>query len=123
MLHNAGLAVTLRKLLEQQKLHFVFQPIVDMARSTVLGYEALMRGPAGSALERPDDLLRVAKHCGLASELEIAACKGAIREFSALQLPGKLFLTSVHRSSPRLAKKAAANCCVARWMPGCHPRA
>ncbi|AMO36482.1 EAL domain-containing protein [Thauera humireducens] len=92
MLHNAGLAVTLRKLLEQQKLHFVFQPIVDMARSTVLGYEALMRGPAGSALERPDDLLRVAKHCGLASELEIAACKGAIREFSALQLPGKLFL-------------------------------
>lgn len=100
MLHNAGLAVTLRKLLERQKLHFVFQPIVDIARSTVLGYEALMRGPAGTPLERPDDLLRVAKHCGLACELEIAACKGAIREFAGLQLPGKLFL---NLSAPLIA--------------------
>jgi EAL domain-containing protein (putative c-di-GMP-specific phosphodiesterase class I) len=60
MLYNAGLAVKLRQILDQDKLQFVYQPIVDIPRSTVLGYEALMRGPAGTPLERPDDLLRMA---------------------------------------------------------------
>ncbi|THF62737.1 EAL domain-containing protein [Pseudothauera rhizosphaerae] len=92
MLHNAGLAVRLRQILDRQALHYVFQPIVDIARATILGYEALMRGPAGTPLEMPDDLLRVAKHCGLAMELEVAACTGAMRAFAALHLSGKLFL-------------------------------
>lgn len=92
MLYNAGLAVKLRQILDQDKLQFVYQPIVDIPRSTVLGYEALMRGPAGTPLERPDDLLRMAKACNLGLELEVAACKGAIQAFAGLHLPGKLFL-------------------------------
>jgi hypothetical protein len=31
----------------------VFQPIVDVDASTVIGYEALARGPVGIPLERP----------------------------------------------------------------------
>lgn len=92
MLFNAGLAVKLRQILDQDELQFVFQPIVDIPQSTVLGYEALMRGPAGTPLECPDDLLRMAKACNLGSELEVAACKGAIQAFAGLHLPGKLFL-------------------------------
>ncbi len=92
MLYNAGLTLKLRQILDQDKLRFVFQPIVDIARSTVLGYEALMRGPAGTPLERPDELLRMAKACNLGLELEAAACKGAIRAFAGLHLAGKLFL-------------------------------
>ncbi|MHB8785452.1 MAG: EAL domain-containing protein [Thauera sp.] len=92
MLYNAGLTLKLRQILDQDKLQFVFQPIVDIPRSTILGYEALMRGPAGTPLERPDELLRMAKSCNLGFELEVAACKGAIRAFAALCLPGKLFL-------------------------------
>ncbi|MCB1946343.1 MAG: EAL domain-containing protein, partial [Thauera sp.] len=76
MLYNAGLTLKLRQILDQDKLRFVFQPIVDIARSTVLGYEALMRGPAGTPLERPDELLRMAKACNLGLELEAVACKG-----------------------------------------------
>ncbi len=92
MLHNAGLAVRLRQILDRQALCFVFQPIVDLAQANILGYEALMRGPADSPLHAPDELLRVAKHCGLAMELEVAACTGAMEAFAALRLPGKLFL-------------------------------
>ncbi|MBC9072020.1 EAL domain-containing protein [Thauera sp. CAU 1555] len=92
MLYNARLAAELRQVLEGQGLRFVFQPIVDIGQATILGYEALMRGPAGTALESPDELLRVAKHCGLAMELEVAACLGAMQAFAALHLPGKLFL-------------------------------
>ena len=82
----------LRHVLERRQLAFVFQPIVDLSRSTLFGYEALMRGPAGTPLEKPDDLLRVAKQCGLASTLEVDAAKGAIEAFAALQLQGKLFI-------------------------------
>ena len=92
MLYNTGLAVRLRQMLDSNKLQFVFQPIVDIVHSSVLGYEALMRGPAGTTLERPDDLLRIAKASGLGCELEVAACKGAIQAFAKLHLPGKLFL-------------------------------
>jgi diguanylate cyclase (GGDEF)-like protein len=92
MLYNAGLAAKLRQILDRDKLRFVFQPIVDISRSTVLGYEALMRGPEESVLERPDELLRIAKACGLGCALEAAACKGAIQAFATLHLPGKLFL-------------------------------
>ena len=92
MLHNAGLTLKLRQILDHDKLRFVFQPIVDISQSSVLGYEALMRGPAGTLLERPDELLRMAKACNLGFELEVAACKGAIRAFAGLHLPGKLFL-------------------------------
>jgi diguanylate cyclase (GGDEF)-like protein len=92
MLYNVGLTLKLRQILDQEKLQFVFQPVVDISQATILGYEALMRGPTGTPLERPDDLLRMAKACNLSLELEIAACTGAIRAFAALHLPGKLFL-------------------------------
>ncbi|HNQ75327.1 MAG TPA: EAL domain-containing protein, partial [Pseudothauera hydrothermalis] len=92
MLYNARLAMELRQLLEGQGLRFVFQPIVDIGQVSILGFEALMRGPTGSALESPDELLRVAKHCGLVMALEAAACTGAIEAFAARHLPGKLFL-------------------------------
>jgi len=92
MLNDARLAMALRQLLEEQGLRFVFQPVVDITQVSILGFEALMRGPAGSALESPDALLRVAKQCGLVMALEVAACTGAIEAFAAQHLPGKLFL-------------------------------
>ena len=97
MLYNAGLTLKLRQILDQDKLRFVFQPIVDIAQSTVLGYEVLMRGPAGTLLERPDELLRMAKACNLGLGREAAACKGALRAFAALHLPGMLSMVTHHR--------------------------
>ena len=54
----------------------VFQPIVDLDSGTVVAYEALARGPRGSALERPDHLFAAARTAGLLAELD-AACRAA----------------------------------------------
>jgi len=37
-----------------------FQPFVDLEGGHAVGYEALIRGPRGSTLERPDALFRAA---------------------------------------------------------------
>ena len=73
-------------------LEFEFQPIADIGQAAIFGYEALMRGPAGSPLRGAEELLRAAKAAGRMAELERAACLGAITTFASRALPGKLFL-------------------------------
>lgn len=85
-------SLTLHAILAQERLEFVFQPIVDISDSQVFGYEALMRGPAGSHLYRPDDLLAAAREAGRLVELECAAVAGAIAAFGRSGLTGRLFL-------------------------------
>jgi EAL domain-containing protein (putative c-di-GMP-specific phosphodiesterase class I) len=41
-------------------LRIVFQPIVSVESKAVVGYEALIRGPAGSVLESLDALIEEA---------------------------------------------------------------
>ncbi|MEW5992521.1 MAG: EAL domain-containing protein [Chloroflexota bacterium] len=65
----------------------VFQPIVELAMRTVVGYEALTRFTDGS---RPDQIFAEAHRCGLPLELE-AATLGAIFE-AAGALPGAAWL-------------------------------
>ncbi len=86
-------------LLDARALAYEFQPIADIARGSVLGYEALMRGPVGSPLRTPDVLLRVAKSIQRMADLEREACLGAIAAFGRLGLPGKLF---VNLSAPMI---------------------
>jgi len=92
MAPSADLVGRFHALLDARALEFRFQPIIDVTRAAVLGYEALMRGPAGTPLEAPDDLLRLARIAGRMTELERQACLGAIDAFARLTLPGKLFL-------------------------------
>jgi EAL domain-containing protein (putative c-di-GMP-specific phosphodiesterase class I) len=92
MAESAELVGRFRVLLETRALEFRFQPIIDVTRATVLGYEALMRGPAGTVLQAPDELMRLARMTGRMAELERQACLGAIDAFARLDLPGKLFL-------------------------------
>ena len=42
------------RVLRDRLLRTVFQPIVRVQSGAVVGYEALIRGPAGSILESPD---------------------------------------------------------------------
>jgi hypothetical protein len=42
-----------RRVLDERAVQPVFQPLVDLDNRHVLGYEALARGPMGSALESP----------------------------------------------------------------------
>ncbi len=70
----------------------VFQPIVDFRSRSLLGYEALIRGPQDSPLQRPDVLFATARAAGLGAELEHACREASLRAFAAMQLPGRLFL-------------------------------
>ena len=60
----------------------VFQPLVELATRTVVGYEALARGPVGTALENPMALLEAARSVGRLGELDwacrAAAAQGAL---------------------------------------------
>lgn len=53
----------------------VFQPIVELAGRTVVGYEALTRFADGS---RPDEVFAAAARCGLTNELEAATLEAAL---------------------------------------------
>jgi diguanylate cyclase (GGDEF)-like protein len=82
----------LRRIIDEGLLHPVFQPIIDFRVRAILGYEALIRGPAGSPLQYPDALFGAAKNAGLARELEHACREASLRAFAAQRLPGRLFL-------------------------------
>jgi EAL domain-containing protein (putative c-di-GMP-specific phosphodiesterase class I) len=77
-------------------LYCVFQPVVDLDSDAVAGYEALMRGPAGSALERPDQLLEDARRLGQLHVLDWAAREKAVSAArgAGLRLPLSLFVNA-----------------------------
>ncbi len=75
-------------------IHPIYQPIVDLDRGGVVGYEALARGPGGSSLESPVALFGAARAQGLLADLDracvLAACRGAER--AGLTAPASLFI-------------------------------
>lgn len=59
----------IRDLLKRRNLRTLFQPIVSVASSEIVGYEALSRGPAMHPLEAAGELLQAAAQAGLAREV------------------------------------------------------
>jgi len=82
----------IEEILRLNMLQTVFQPIVATSRGEIIGYEGLIRGPAGSRLESPMALFSAARTVGLQSELEQECVRLLWRRFAAQRLPGKLFL-------------------------------
>lgn len=82
----------LEYILDNGEITTLFQPIFDISNHTILGYEALSRGPKNSPLEMPNKLFAVAHEHGLISELELLCRSKAIENFVKLALQGKLFL-------------------------------
>ncbi|WP_250004884.1 EAL domain-containing protein [Actinoplanes sp. M2I2] len=73
----------------------VFQPIVDLATGAVVAVEALARGPAGSALERPDQLFAAASRDGLLGSLDLLCVERAIEcALEAVIAPPMLFVNA-----------------------------
>lgn len=58
----------------------VFQPVVDLRRSEIAGYEALARFPEAGAQRRPDAWFAHASRFGLRERLEAAAAQRALGE-------------------------------------------
>ena len=82
----------IEELIARRDLSAVFQPIIDFEVGAILGYEGLIRGPAGTPLEAPFALFSQALAEGCALELERAAARTCIEAFARLDFDGKLFL-------------------------------
>ncbi len=85
-----------RTVIENRAFTPVFQPIVDLASKTFVGYEALMRFSDGT---RPDVRFLAADKVGMMVELERACLREQIAQ--SHKLPGEAFLTL--NVSPALA--------------------
>lgn len=78
--------------LQDGALRSFFQPIVDLEKGDVIGYEALIRGPADSLLFTPDVLFDLASRSGRTFELERQCRRLHTERFAELGLAGRLFL-------------------------------
>ena len=82
------------------RIYSVYEPIVDVASKTVFGYEALARGPEGTAYHSPVALFTAAEEFELVFELDCVCRESGLR--GAVDFPGgtKLFLnirpTTIH---------------------------
>ena len=82
----------LREIMAARALTPLFQPIVDLARGAIVGYEGLIRGPSNSPLHAPLQLFRAAAQCHRSVEVEHLCRRVTLEGFARLRLPGDLFL-------------------------------
>ena len=77
-------------------LRTLFQPVVELASGAVVGYEALTRGPVGTALENPDELFSAARRQGRLAELDWSCrCLAFRRALQACLLPPRRLFVNV----------------------------
>ena len=82
----------LDKILLEQSVTTVFEPIVRLATSEVLGYEALSRGPVGTGLETPIALFHTAELCDREYELDSLCRRRALANARGIDPEQLLFL-------------------------------
>ena len=82
----------LGRVLRERTVRTLFQPIVRLPQRTVVGYEALSRGPEGSYLEPADNLFGFAEREGSLGELERLCVEKALGAAHRLPLGSNLFI-------------------------------
>lgn len=87
-----GGAGPLEEVLRSGGLYPVFQPIVGLDDASIYAHEALIRGPRGTPLHRPDALLSAATQEGLSVEFEYACVIAVMRTWGRIKAPGRLFV-------------------------------
>ncbi len=92
--HNFDRIRDFRQMLEHGRARAVFQPLVALADSTVMGYEVLGRGEISGVETPPTELFYLAEAQGLELELSAAFRDKGVED--AEQLPGehKIFVNS-----------------------------
>ncbi|MEA2348277.1 MAG: hypothetical protein QOG62_2064 [Thermoleophilaceae bacterium] len=86
----------IQDLIDSRGLRAVFQPVVELDGGAIVGYEALVRGPAGSDLEFPGTLFEAARGAGRLVELDRCSRATAIEVAldHGLPEPQSLFLNA-----------------------------
>lgn len=84
----------IHKLLDEELIYFVFQPIVSVRTGEVLGYEALMRSKI-EEIKTPLEILEYAKNQNRLTDLENICITKAIKEYSKLNCDKPVFINSI----------------------------
>lgn len=84
--------VLLRRILEEQNIQCLYQPIFDLRTGAIFAWEALARGPRDTPLHSPLNLFSVAEKCGQLFALEQVCRAQAIDQVGNLAPNQSLFL-------------------------------
>ncbi len=90
--------IALQKIISQNAIIVLFQPIVHLDSLDVLGYEALSRGPEDSGFEGTELLFSFAESTNMLWDLERLCRRNALRTAQSLQLDRQLFLNTSARA-------------------------
>ena len=82
----------LEKILKSESINTVFQPIISLENGSVIGYEALSRGPEDSPLHLPENLFSTAEDCDRIWELELLCRVKAIERAKMIDKNKLLFI-------------------------------
>jgi EAL domain-containing protein (putative c-di-GMP-specific phosphodiesterase class I) len=85
----------LEDVLLRERVVTAYQPIMRLQDSTVMGFEALSRGPRGSGLEGADLLFDAAKAHGLLVELDRLCRKRALLASGRIPSNAKIFVNTL----------------------------
>ncbi len=91
-IHFTGGQSPFERVLEEDALYPVFQPILNLNKPGIYAHEALIRGPRGTPLHTPDALLKAAEQEQLLFEFEYAAVASALKTWGQIRAPGLLFV-------------------------------
>ncbi|KAA8674661.1 GGDEF domain-containing protein [Clostridium sp. HV4-5-A1G] len=84
--------IELQKILDTKNITTVFQPIVSLKDASIVGYEALSRGPENSTLHLPVKLFHAAEVFNKIWELELLCRKKAIERANKIDKNKLLFI-------------------------------
>lgn len=82
----------LQRIINGRLLTPLFQPLVSLSDGSILGYEALIRGPSDSALHSPLLLFKTAQTFDLLEPLELLCRQLSIQAFADSGAAGQLFI-------------------------------
>ncbi|MFH1018723.1 MAG: EAL domain-containing protein [Pseudomonadota bacterium] len=85
----------LQKILLEEQIYTVYQPIIRVKDHSIFGYEALSRGPKNSEIEAPIILFTLAEETGLVFELDRVCRKRAIINAKGKKKGRKLFVNTL----------------------------
>lgn len=86
------ICLQVHRIIEEKCIRTLYQPIVQLASGSIIGYEALSRGPEGTEFESPLELIRLADSCAMTWELDWALRSLAIERAADLGSDQFLFI-------------------------------
>lgn len=82
----------LRQIIAGRQLTALFQPIIDLNRGQIFGFEGLIRGPVDGPLHSPLKLFEAAEAHDMREEIEHLCRRVTLESYKQQGLPGRLFL-------------------------------